>query len=964
MNLRRSCRMASKVSLALSAAVLPWCLGGAPAWSSLVLWLFAAAAALAWLRSGWHRSTELRFMGPSLIPLSLAALGLFQCIPWPDGLLHVLSAPMFELKEFALVPLGLSSARAISFDVPATARSVVRLLGLAVLCATAAQVGQSAGSREKMLWPMAISGALLALCGFGHAAFHETALFGVHKFVADQTLVTPFGNVNHAASFLTLCCIVSLGLASVALRKQQALGWAAVGGLCSLGVLFTFSRGGIASLLLGVACFVLWNRTGRLSVSAWLALALAGLMCLGGGWVVFERMWLRLDTVTSLEKLKATKIELWPNFFESAQAYWVSGMGLGAFEHGFTRFQHSQFGVIFTHPENILFQSLNEVGFLGTALVALLVAWCARRILRAAKEPLEKSMVVAVAAVFVHEVFDFSLELNAVSAAVALLTGLAAAPISGARKLRLNIQHALGFVGVLACAGLLFYFGVPTHLEAEAKVARALQNGDAKEAARSAIARHPADYVFYSDLAANAVQRQQWGEALASVNRVLYLRPFDVESHIVAARALAKLGRAKQAVDELRAAWALGDQRTLEWGLRLADFQHDFESVLLADPEHLRRMFLILRAAGNVRGQKLLLEAAKNEFEPEPLRHEAQWLELQYLFEPAQALVKWPELPAELLERDAVKEFEVRLLLQVGRLDEAASKIQRLTARSPGNIGFGMLAVSVQKQRLDLVAAHEALTRLRPFVHTENDRTQLFVEEANLFTQQQRWQRAIESLQTALRVSPQRADVRVTLSEMYEKSGQLPSALIELRRRAPENHPSISWGISLKAQRLLVAVFLVFAAAGLVALTVGALSHFLGLQNLLVVEPRWNQTPLTAAELQQTFGVQWKTTDGFLRDTGFQDAYLEALFVVSDREAFLRRNALSIEADDTPSIENQEGLAQLKVLRPTAHLVQVFRLQGLRNTMSQDGGFTEWNHLGFLLQADAESWILVAALGT
>jgi hypothetical protein len=168
----------------------------------------------------------------------------------------------------------------------------------------------------------------------------------------------------------------------------------------------------------------------------------------------------------------------------------------------------------------------------------------------------------------------------------------------------------------------------------------------------------------------------------------------------------------------------------------------------------------------------------------------------------------------------------------------------------------------------------------------------------------------------------------------------------------------------LKAHRLLIAALAVLAAAGLVALTVGALSYFLGLQNLLFTEPQWNQTPLTSAELEQTFGVQWPTTEGFLRDTGFQDAYLEALFVVPDREAFLRRNALSIEAETAPSIENQEALAQLKVLRPTAHSFQVFRLQGLRNTMSEDGGFTEWNHLGFLLQADAESWILIAAFGT
>src|SRR5262245_31484905 len=145
----------------------PLALAGAPPWT---LWPLAALAGLAGLFA-WIGA---RRLGRSLqIPLFAGALALgcvlclLQLVPLPRPLLDALSPPAARLRDFALIPLGLSPLRPISLDPPATWRELAK--GVSYLCIFIAAVLISrsrSATRRRLLSAVALSGLAVALIGY------------------------------------------------------------------------------------------------------------------------------------------------------------------------------------------------------------------------------------------------------------------------------------------------------------------------------------------------------------------------------------------------------------------------------------------------------------------------------------------------------------------------------------------------------------------------------------------------------------------------------------------------------------------------------------------------------------------------------------------------------------------------------------------------------------------------------
>jgi hypothetical protein len=94
----------------------PLALGGAPEWTLAPLVLLSTAAALLTLAaaSSMHQGVGLPLI--AAVPALSALLCLGQLIPLPTALLGLLSPGARDLREFALVPLGLTGLRPISLD--------------------------------------------------------------------------------------------------------------------------------------------------------------------------------------------------------------------------------------------------------------------------------------------------------------------------------------------------------------------------------------------------------------------------------------------------------------------------------------------------------------------------------------------------------------------------------------------------------------------------------------------------------------------------------------------------------------------------------------------------------------------------------------------------------------------------------------------------------------------------------
>ncbi len=783
--------VAAEVALAASIVALPWCFGGAPEWTLWILVTLATVACGLWLLGAALQRRRWTWHPVLVLPVAASAFAVLQLVPLPPHLLAALSQPAAELREFALVPLGLDRWRPVSLDPPSTARALARSLALGGLLFTALQLGRQEHARQRLFAVVGLVGVSVAVCGFGHLVASEELLFGVHRFSGNVPVLTPFGNTNHLASFLTLTGTVALGLALNAKARDASMGWGVSALAIGVAVFLSMSRGGIGVFVAtwgAVAALVVVRRSGGLRGAApWVTIgATVTVACL----LALEELVDRIDTVSTLQKLHTTKVELWPAFFSAARPSALMGMGRGAFELGFSRYQHTQLDETFTHPENVALQWLTEVGFPMTLALCVAAVVVGLRVWGATRgRVLERVATVGLLGVLLHDVFDFALELNAVPAVAAVVLGLAASasPGDGRRTVR---TRTLAFgVAPAVVAFVAAAHGLPSHLVAEQRLAAALQDPvrvrEVQPLALSLIDRHPSDYVFYANMANFATSRGDARDALAWVNRVLFLRPDDAHAHATAGRALLRLGRRTQALLEFRTSFELGDRSALPLALAVAAKEGDFQRVLVTTPGFLAEAWRTLVAREQDAPARALLEVALDAGPSDAVRLEARVLLAELTAqtgEPAEALNLLDALPAEVRERPSFVATRSRVLWKLGRTEEAAAALARRLTAEPDSVELALLLSDIYAATGRDSLARDVLVRIRPLVSSPATRIDLLLREAAILEAGGRLGKALDAVQTASRLAPGRPDLHYQLARIYERMGLTRAAIDEVRR--------------------------------------------------------------------------------------------------------------------------------------------------------------------------------------
>lgn len=785
--------LSAEVALALAVIALPICLGGAPPWSVGVLLLLSVCSLFSWVMGAWRHRRRASWHSLLLLPLVMAGVALVSLVPLPSVLAALLSPANAELREFALVPLGLDGPRPITVDAPSTWRGLVRVVSLGGLAFVALQLGRVGAVKQRLLSVVALTGVLVAVVGLGHLLAGAETLFGVWRFYAPQSFLSFFGNTNHLAAYLALSSTVALGLTLDATRREVAIAWAAAAGVCGLGVFLSFSRGGIGAFVSSwalVGVLLLVRRQGGLRSSLpFVAIGAVTLFAMG---LASEQLLERMASVGTLERLQKTKIELWPMFWDGAHKAGIAGMGLGAFELGFSRFQVGSANVTYTHPENLVLQWVAELGLPVALLLAALVVVIATRLLRAARHSmLDQILLVGVCGAMLHDLFDFALELNALPIAVVVVVGLVAAREDPSREPpRRNVHRALFLAPalVLTLGGLGVALGLPTHVTVEERLAelasRPADEQTFQQELRAALDRHPSDWVLYS-IAASRSSLEAPRESLAWVNRVLFLHPGDSRAHVSAARALQRLGQSSQALLEFRVAWRLGDQTSFDEGLVLAAQTQAFDRLVGEERGLLSRAWNRYVALGRTQDARSLLSAVSQLPLSREVAEEARVLSVwqaQMANRPDEALTLLEGLPAQTRSSPELLVLEARLLSQVGRPDEGIALLEAHARKAPQDLSVAITLVQQLAAANRTSDARAVLERSRPFANGPAGRSELFQRDADLWVQDERWPRALEALQTASRIEPSRADLRYRIAVVYERMGSPHSALDEVRR--------------------------------------------------------------------------------------------------------------------------------------------------------------------------------------
>ncbi len=705
--------------LAAAAVIAPLCLGGVPQW---VAWICAPLvfAALALALTG-RESLKLPLF--AFVPLGIAAFCAFQLIPLPPALLSLFSPAAAELREFALVPLGLDAWRPVTLEPDATWRELGKHLLYAAAFLAAMHLSSGArGARPMLAGVIAATGAFVASLAALHPLLGLDELYGVYKFISQPRLMTSFGNVNHLAGFMILSGMLSLALAIEATNRRVRSVWFIVFAACSAGALLSLSRAGIAAyaggLVLFLAAIAVTRRARRpddaqdntTTALRWGAVALSVVVI--GAFVLFDRLAQRFTDLPTY----ALKLIVWPSAAAATMDFWRAGMGRGAFEVAFTRFTPEHLGKTYTHPENFVLQLSTELGILLAVLVIAAAAASAVLQARASgRTPLELAIVVAAVAVVLHNIFDFNLEYPGVALPLAVAFGVGAGDAESLWGLKLRRWPVL--VGALAAlTGVALFLGTGDLREEEDRLLAEYKLAETPAEVRKLVVpfidRHPADYLPYALAGAAYVGKKPPDpkEAIAFANRALYLFPKDFRSHQVAARALRSLGRRGQAL--------------LEYRLAYENLVNSYEP--------------LIECIGYAKDKDELLQCV-----PSSVTH-------------------------------------VRVLMKLADGHKAADACIFALATLPVEEGTAAFAVQCANILIGLKRLDDAIALLDAAVAGVGDKPELAIGRAQVLQQHGKPQEAIATLEEALKKSPAHYDITVALATAYlvEKRHEAARAVV------------------------------------------------------------------------------------------------------------------------------------------------------------------------------------------
>lgn len=543
---------ADTATLCALVVIGPQLFGGAFPWSVFViagLSLVALAAAL-WV----HRSSPTTTIDRLFVVMGAAWLWTcVQVVPLPPGvarwlgLASVTNAERLQGLAWAgHIPLTISS------DPGSTELQI--LVGITILAAfLAARMGGPSGLRPVAIATV-VSALLLGVEGIAHRAAGADAVFGIYapRFVKPQ-LLTPLMNGNHLGGLALMGALIAAGLAAQQRDGRSRLAWAVGSGVCASIVALTFSRGAIGSLLFGFILFAAWLARGVRSDRRSAAIPAGAVGAATVGVLAFaslEPILSRFET-QGFDKLAVAGRGL---RLLHGSAWWL-GIGRGAFSSAFVAEEGSL--ARYTHPENILVQWTTEWGVPVALVLLLVLALALWKRLRTAEQPLVAGACIAVLALSIQNLVDFSLEMaGIVVVAAALLGALLPASSESHSKPSLRLSAAI-LVTFTLILGALGARGLENDTQSIVdRLTRAMQSDDEavfQSTMHRGLALHPGEPAF-ALLAGTYAGLKGYMDAPRWLGVVMQEAPGWSAPHVVAAQWLWDRGQLDQALLEIREA--------------------------------------------------------------------------------------------------------------------------------------------------------------------------------------------------------------------------------------------------------------------------------------------------------------------------------------------------------------------------------------------------------------------------
>ena len=497
-------------------------------------------------------------------PLSIAA-----ALTFTDWLKFVAYGALFFLLllyPFGPPPATNSAApRAAQRAAEATfIRSLFLLLLIAGLTVALTGIVQLFAGNGKVLWfflPYDWQGSAGALSQRASGPFINPDHFAnylslIFPFTLSFSLwPPPLPRADLARTVRLLCAVAAVILFAAILLSLSRVGWFSV--LLATGLLVWTRR---LSSDIGPSGLNLRRLLAALRYGALIALVLlaAALWFIGpqGRLAVDQRL---AETVNDDDLGLKGRWLIWQDSWKLIRDFPQLGTGLGTWSDGFHRYQSPTSATTFyREAHNDYLELLAETGVVGFALLALFFVQGARLVLRGlgAARPHMRAILtpcaIALAIMFFHELFDFSLQIpaNAIlfTALFAVTLRLTAQALALERRQENPLRPWLP-AGAIALALLLTVLALnqelvpfPYNLTMAKSVAEAAQR----------IHAHPAQASGHIMMARLAAEHSSPAEQSREYGIAVWLQPADANLRDLYASALLREGRREQALKEIR----------------------------------------------------------------------------------------------------------------------------------------------------------------------------------------------------------------------------------------------------------------------------------------------------------------------------------------------------------------------------------------------------------------------------
>jgi O-antigen ligase len=321
----------------------------------------------------------------TIILLSLfLCLVLLQMVPLASGIVKIISPQTYELRHQLLMANNRLLMTSLSFVPFATQIEFFKWLTLIALFIYLLK-SNLLGHQYRVTSQIIV---VIMLVGIFESFYGMFEFFSGHRYILHledrvSSVTGTFINRNYFAGYLLMVIPLSVGywFSREAFQRSQFMGWrnrlSSLDGktiliafgiiLMILGLLFSASRMGIASLLLSFSLIsFLFRESQRGQRFSKTAVLIFGLALLWAAWIGLDAV---ISRFFSISEGFEDRWLIWGNTFQVFKDFMLFGSGLGTFTQVFPMYRSFHIRGLITHAENDLLQLVAETGLIGAGLM-------------------------------------------------------------------------------------------------------------------------------------------------------------------------------------------------------------------------------------------------------------------------------------------------------------------------------------------------------------------------------------------------------------------------------------------------------------------------------------------------------------------------------------------------------------------------------------------------------------------